>query len=105
MVKVYVTDRSNKRHELNADNGDSLMEVIRDNDLDIEAICGGCCSCATCHIYIDKDWQKILPEVSEEEMDLLEDEQFYVESDSRLSCQIILNDSLDGISFKVAPPA
>lgn len=104
MPKVYVTDRLGTKHELDADNGDTLMEVIRDNDLDIEAICGGCCSCATCHVYIDKKWQDTLPEMSDDELEMLEDDQFFIDSDSRLSCCLTIDDSLDGISLTVAPP-
>jgi len=105
MPKIYVTDRNGEKHDLAADTGDSLMEVIRDNDLDIEAICGGCCSCATCHVYIDQEWRDRINEMSDEEIELLEDEQYYVESESRLSCQIFIDDKLDGLVLKVAPPA
>ncbi|MAI06543.1 MAG: ferredoxin [Alphaproteobacteria bacterium TMED87] len=105
MPKIYVTDRNGEKHDLDADAGDSLMEVIRDNDLDIEAICGGCCSCATCHVYIDQEWRDRINEMSDEEIELLEDEQYYVESESRLSCQIFIDDKLDGLVLKVAPPA
>ena len=105
MPKIYITDRKGEQHMFDADNGDSLMEVIRDNDLDIEAICGGCCSCATCHVYIDQKWHGLLNEMSDEELELLEDEQFYIENESRLSCQISIDDKLDGLVLKVAPPA
>ena len=105
MPKIYVTDRNGEKHDLAADTGDSLMEVIRDNDLDIEAICGGCCSCATCHVYIDQEWRDRINEMSDEEIELLEDEQYYVESESRLSCQVFIDDKLDGLVLKVAPPA
>ena len=105
MPKIYVTDRNGEKHDLDADAGDSLMEVIRDNDLDIEAICGGCCSCATCHVYIDQEWRDRINEMSDEEIELLEDEQYYVESESRLSCQVFIDDKLDGLVLKVAPPA
>ena len=56
MTKIIVKDREVGMHELPAENGLTLMEIIRDASMDIEAACGGCCACATCHLYIDKDW-------------------------------------------------
>ena len=56
MGKIKVTDREGKLHELEADVGSTIMEIIRDAGLDIEAACGGCCACATCHVYIDEKW-------------------------------------------------
>ena len=53
MEIVHVIDREGKSHELKAEEGLTLMEIIRDAGLDIEAACGGCCACATCHIYVD----------------------------------------------------
>ena len=57
MSKIFVTDREENTHELKAETGLTLMEIIRDAGLDIEAACGGCCACATCHLNIDKDWK------------------------------------------------
>ena len=54
MPKLIVTDRKGERHELDATVGWSVMEVIRENNLPIEAACGGCCACATCHVYVDE---------------------------------------------------
>ena len=56
MTKIIVKDREGNIKELSADIGLTLMEIIRDAGMDIEAACGGCCACATCHLYIDKDW-------------------------------------------------
>ena len=53
---IYVKDREGNTHEIKSEDGLTLMETIRDAGLDIEAACGGCCACATCHIYIDKEW-------------------------------------------------
>ena len=55
MGKIKVTDREGKLHELEADVGSTIMEIIRDAGLDIEAACGGCCACATCHVYINNN--------------------------------------------------
>ena len=53
---IKVIDHDGKVHQLEATVGFSIMEIIRDAGLDIEAICGGCCACATCHCYIDEEW-------------------------------------------------
>jgi ferredoxin, 2Fe-2S len=77
------------------------MEVIRDYGLPIKAECGGACSCATCHVYVDEAWYERLPEKREEEMERLDDA-FAVEANSRLSCQIILEPSLEGLAVILA---
>jgi 2Fe-2S ferredoxin len=102
MSKIYVTDREENTHELNAETGLTLMEIIRDAGLDIEAACGGCCACATCHLYIDEDWEKKLPKIENEEESML-DQAFHVTSQSRLGCQIEYNDNIDGIKLTLAP--
>ena len=63
MSKIFVNNREGSVHELQAEEGLTLMEIIRDAGLDIEAACGGCCACATCHIYVDKDWIEKLPKI------------------------------------------
>ena len=102
MSKIYVTDREENTHELNAETGLTLMEIIRDAGLDIEAACGGCCACATCHLYIDEDWEKKLPKIENEEESML-DQAFHVTSQSRLGCQIEYNDNINGIKLTLAP--
>jgi 2Fe-2S ferredoxin len=57
MAKIEVTDREGATHELEGTVGWSVMEVIRENNLDIEAACGGCCACATCHVYVEDEWR------------------------------------------------
>ena len=71
MTKIIVKDREGNVQELSADIGLTLMEIIRDAGMDIEAACGGCCACATCHLYVDKDWFSKLSakEDDEESMD------------------------------------
>ena len=99
---VYVTDRVGKEHALDGIEGWRLMEVIRDNDLPIKAECGGACSCSTCHVYVDDRWIGKLPSPSQEETDQLDDA-FEVQDNSRLSCQILLNEKLDGLRVTLAP--
>ena len=67
MSKIYVKDREGVTQEVSAEEGLTIMEIIRDAGLDIEAACGGCCACATCHLYIDKDWKEKLPKIENEE--------------------------------------
>lgn len=78
------------------------MEVIRDHGLPIKAECGGACACATCHVYVDPTWLSKIPEKSEDEEEML-DEAFDLEDNSRLSCQIILDEDLDGLKLTIAP--
>jgi 2Fe-2S ferredoxin len=103
-VKILVTDQAGDQHELEGLDGWRVMEVIRDWGLNIKAECGGACSCATCHVYVDDAWFARLPEPSDDEEDLL-----YSTLDkkptSRLSCQILLNDDLDGLKVTLAPSA
>lgn len=79
------------------------MEALRENGMDeLMALCGGCCSCATCHVYVSSDHAKALPPMSEDENDLL-DSSDARQANSRLSCQITLNASLDGLHVVIAP--
>lgn len=101
-MMVYVTDQQGKEHALEALEGWRVMEVIRDHGLPINAECGGACACATCHVYVDPAWIGQLHEPSAEEEEML-DSAFCVESNSRLSCQIIMNKELDGVRVTLAP--
>ena len=102
MTKIVVKDREGNLKELSADIGLTLMEIIRDAGLDIEAACGGCCACATCHLYIDKDWLSKLPAKDDDEDSML-DQAFNVNDNSRLGCQIEFNEGLEGIQVELAP--
>ncbi len=102
MNKIYVNDREENTHEIQSEDGLTLMEIIRDAGLDIEAACGGCCACATCHIYVDKEWLGKLPKIEEEEESML-DQAFHVTNQSRLGCQIQYSDKYNGIKLKLAP--
>ncbi len=101
IYKIKVTDIEGKIHQLDAPEGYRVMEIIRDNDLPIKAECGGCCSCATCHVYIDEKWLGKLVEPLDEEVEMLDDA-FFVEDNSRLSCQIIMRAEFDGLELTIA---
>ena len=101
-MKISVTDRDGNKQELEADTNSTLMEIIRDEGVDIEAACGGCCSCATCHVYIDEKWMHKLDPIDDDEESML-DQAFDVKNNSRLSCQIQLNEELDGLELILAP--
>lgn len=101
-MKINVTDRDGVKHELDAVEGWRVMEIIRDHGLPIKAECGGCCSCATCHVYVDEAWQDKIPQMRDDEEEML-DEAFFVEDNSRLSCQLIMSEELDGLSVTLAP--
>ena len=103
MPKLIVTTREGETSEIQVEDGLTVMEAIRDNGFDeLLALCGGCCSCATCHVHVDGDFVGKLPEMSEAEDDLLESSDHRVET-SRLSCQIPFTADLDGLKVTIAP--
>ena len=103
MPKLIVTTREGETSEVEVGDGLTVMEAIRDNGFDeLLALCGGCCSCATCHVHVDPSFAERLPEMSEDEDDLLESSDHRNES-SRLSCQIPLTAELDGLRVTIAP--
>ncbi len=101
-MKIIVTDRDGEVRELRGIAGWQLMELIRDEGLPILAECGGCCACATCHVYVDEEWLDKLEAKNEEEIDML-DLAFEVQDNSRLSCQITMTERLDGLRVTLAP--
>ena len=105
---IKITDRHGKRHELQGIEGWRVMEIIRDYgltdpDLALKAECGGAMACATCHIYVSPAWREKLVPPTEEETDMLLDSAFEVTDDSRLSCQILMREDLDGLEVTLAP--
>lgn len=100
-LKIHVTDQQGNEHTLDAIEGWRVMEIIRDHGLPIKAECGGACACATCHVYVDEDWEDKLIEMNDEEEEML-DEAFEVEDNSRLSCQLIMSEELNGLKVKLA---
>ena len=101
-MKISVTDRDGNKQILEADTNSTLMEIIRDAGLDIEAICGGCCACATCHCYIGEEWIDKISTPDDDEESML-DQAFDIKKNSRLSCQIPFSEELDGITLTLAP--
>jgi len=102
IIKLHVTDREGTEHNLEAptDMNLNVMEVLRSYDLPVEGTCGGMALCASCHCYIESDHE--LNDASDDEEDML-DQAFFVEDNSRLSCQIRISESIDGIQLKLAP--
>jgi ferredoxin len=101
-ITITVTDRSEVEHILEAptDMNMNLMEVCKAYELPVKATCGGMALCSTCHVYVLSDHE--LPEMSEEEEDML-DQAFFVEDNSRLGCQLKITEALQGLSVKLAP--
>jgi 2Fe-2S ferredoxin len=99
---IFTTDRHGNPHEVEASTGRSVMELLRADGLPIEALCGGQGACATCHCYIDPAWQSKLTPPTQDELDLLGILDTVRES-SRLTCQILYSDSLDGLTLTIAP--
>ncbi|MEO0464242.1 MAG: 2Fe-2S iron-sulfur cluster-binding protein [Pseudomonadota bacterium] len=103
MPKLIVTNRDGETSDIEVEDGLTVMEAIRDNGFDeLLALCGGCCSCATCHIYVDDAAGGEVPAVSEDEDDLLESSDHRKET-SRLSCQVPFTAALDGMKVTIAP--
>ena len=100
-LKIHVIDQDGNEHTLDAIEGWRVMEIIRDHGLPIKAECGGACACATCHVYVDEEWEDKLIEMSDDEEEML-DEAFEVEDNSRLSCQLIMSEELNGLKVKLA---
>lgn len=102
MPKLIVVDRAGDTHEIQAAVDQSVMESIRDAGVDeLLAVCGGCCSCATCHVVVDDAWTETLGKAAGDEDDLL-DSSSYREANSRLSCQIIMQEALCGLKVRIA---
>ncbi len=102
MARMNVVDRDGILHEIEAKPGQKFMEILREYDYGVTAICGGLCSCATCHVYIDPDWVPKLPKKQSDEQDLLTELGDYREATSRLSCQIDFTEALSGIKVTIA---
>ncbi|WP_374764806.1 2Fe-2S iron-sulfur cluster-binding protein [Yunchengibacter salinarum] len=104
MAKISVTNLAGQTRTIEAESGLSLMENIRNNDFDdLQAICGGCCSCCTCHVYVTGGPADQLEDMADDERFLLEDSPCFEEGRSRLSCQVEMDDHLDGLAVTIAP--
>ncbi|WP_375382347.1 2Fe-2S iron-sulfur cluster-binding protein [uncultured Sphingomonas sp.] len=103
MPELILTTREGEEKRLQGADGLTVMEVIRDGGVDeLLALCGGCCSCATCHVYVSGDVANDLPPPSDDEDDLLESSSHRRPS-SRLSCQLPFSTSVDGLRVVIAP--
>lgn len=100
MPKITFITPDEKRLEINAPEGLSIMEVAHQNDIDLEGACEGSLACSTCHVIIDQEWFDKLEEASEDEEDML-DLAFGLTRTSRLGCQIIMCPALDGIVVRL----
>ncbi len=103
MPEINVTDRAGKTTAVAAKAGHSVMEIIRDAGFDeLLALCGGCCSCATCHVIVAPDWSDRVGSPNADEADLL-DSSDHRTATSRLSCQIDFTPAFDGLAVTIAP--
>lgn len=102
MARIHVTDRAGESRVVEGRTGMSVMETLRDLENGVEALCGGMCSCATCHSFIDPAWQDRLPPRSDEEEELLSELEHFSEN-SRLTCQLVFSEELDGLTLTIAP--
>lgn len=101
---MIVTDPEGQTHTLEAEQGWRVMEVIKQAGLPMRADCGGCCACATCHVYVDEAWMDKIKPANDEERDLLADS--YVQKpNSRLACQITMTSALDGLPVTISEDA
>ncbi|AOH84683.1 ferredoxin [Sphingomonas panacis] len=102
MPKLIVVTREGEERALDGQVGHSVMEIIRDAGIDeLLALCGGCCSCATCHVHVDPEFAAKLPAMSADEDDLL-DSTNDRDATSRLSCQLPFSEELDGLRVRIA---
>lgn len=95
---INVIDRQGATHRLQAVEGWSVMEILRDHGVGMEGLCGGACDCASCHVVIDQQWISRLPDPRAEELEKL-DELPIIEPSSRLSCQLLWSQELDGLAL------
>jgi 2Fe-2S ferredoxin len=102
MAELRVTDRDGVEHVVDARTGLSIMETLRELEYGVAAICGGMCSCATCHVFIDPAWLDKLPRQQSDEQEIIS-ELTHRKDNSRLSCQIPMTDALAGLKLTVAP--
>lgn len=103
MAKLTIVNRAGYETIVDGEAGHSVMEIIRENGFDeLLALCGGCCSCATCHVHVDEEFLAKLPPMGEDESDLLDSSEHRSER-SRLSCQLQFGEALAGLRVQIAP--
>ncbi len=104
MAKLKVIDRNGQLHSLDTAEGWRVMELLRDQNVGVDGICGGACDCGTCHVIVAPEWADRLQAANDDEL-LKLDELPVLEPTSRLSCQIIWSDALDGLTLTLAETA
>jgi ferredoxin, 2Fe-2S len=100
MPKMVFIEADGSRREVEAPLGDTVLQVARRHDIDIEGACEGSLACSTCHVIVDPEWYDLLKEASEDEEDML-DLAFNLTRTSRLGCQIIISEELDGLIVRL----
>ena len=100
MPRMVFIERDGTRREVVAPLGQSVLEIAHRNDIDIEGACEGSLACSTCHVIVDPDWYELLREASEDEEDML-DLAFGLTRTSRLGCQIVISEELDGLTVRL----
>lgn len=101
MPKITLVEFNGTSHTLDAAPGQSVMQVAMSNRVPgIVADCGGSCSCATCHVYVDSGWVARLPGPSDTEKEMIECA-LHVQDNSRLSCQIVMSEAVDGLVVRI----
>ena len=100
MPKMTFIERDGKRREVDAPLGLSVLEIAHKHGVDIEGACEGSLACSTCHVIVDPEWYELLKEASEDEEDML-DLAFGLTQTSRLGCQIIITEELDGLTVSL----
>ena len=101
MPKITYKDNQGNSKTIEVEKGLSVMEgAIQNNVIGIDADCGGSMACATCHVYVEEKWLDKLPKIEEGEVDMI-DMAFQPKKNSRLSCQIIISDELDGLTVNI----
>ena len=103
-MKIIFETAQGELVETEAADGDVLLEVAQDAGLPLEGTCEGQMACSTCHVVVERDWFAALPDASEDEEDML-DLAFGVRPTSRLACQIVLEDEMDGLTVTIPPEA
>jgi len=100
MPKVIFVERNGTRREFDAPAGLSLLEVAHKHGIDLEGACEGSLACSTCHVVVDPEWYDLLPDATEDEEDML-DLAFALTRTSRLGCQIIMSEELNGLTVRL----
>ena len=102
MAELVIVDRQGKEHRVAGRVGVSVMETLRELDYGVPAICGGMCSCATCHVWVDEAWIDRLASRQGDEIEILRELASFKPT-SRLSCQVPFTEALSGLRVEIAP--